>query len=145
MSKDIIAKACEIVKKQSVMGGEYTGQYCILTLIDAEGFPTSSVITASKSDDIKWVTFCTLLNSNKVKEIKNCSRASVCFAGIDHSVNLVGEIEIITSEDVKQEMWYDALKMHSPEGYTDPSYCVLKFTAKRYTLFVNGEYIAGTI
>jgi general stress protein 26 len=116
----------------------------VLSLIDDEGFPTTSVITPSKSDGINWITFGTLLDDNRAKRSLNCNRASVCFATAEHCVNLVGEIEVITSSDIKHEMWYDALKDFFT-GPDDPNYCVLKFKTKRYKFFINGQDVEGKL
>jgi len=113
-------------------------------LIDEEGFPTTSVITPSKSDGINWITFATLLDANRAKRSAKCKRASVCFATTEYCVNLVGEIEVITSPDVKREMWYDALKGHFSDP-DDPNYCVLRFTTKRYKLFIDGQDVEGKL
>ena len=144
MNQDIIAKAAEIVKENSVHGGEAGFGICTLSLIDAEGFPTASIITPSKSDGINWITFGTMLDGNSAKRSTNCNRASVCFGTTEHCVNLVGEIEVITSDDVKREMWYDGLKMHFT-GPDDPNYCVLRFTTKRYKLFIDGQDVEGKL
>jgi general stress protein 26 len=144
MNQDIIAKAAEIVKKNSVHCGEAGFGICTLSLIDAEGFPTASIVTPSKSDGINWITFGTMLDGNRAKRIANCNRASVCFGTAEYCVNLVGEIEVITSDDVKREMWYDGLGHHFT-GPDDPNYCVLKFTAKRYKLFIGFKDMAGTL
>ena len=144
MNQDFIAKAVKIVDENSVQGGEFRGQICVLSLTDEEGFPTSSVITPSKSDGINWITFGTLLDDNRAKRSLNCNRASVCFATTEYCVNLVGEIEVITSSDIKHEMWYDALKGFFA-GPDDPNYCVLKFKTKRYKLFINGQDVEGKL
>jgi len=144
MNQEIIKKAGEIVEKNAVQGGEYNGQICVLSLIDAEGFPTASVLTPSKADGINWLTFATGLESNTPNRIKNCNRASVCFGTDEHCINLVGEIEVITSDDVKREMWYDGLSGHY-NGPDDPNYCVLRFTTKRYKLFIDWQEAAGTL
>lgn len=144
MNQSKIAKAAEIVKENSVYGGESGFGICTLSLIDAEGFPTASVITPSKSGGINWITFGTMLDQNRAKRIAKCSRASVCFGTAEYCINLVGEIEILTSDDVKREMWYDGLGHHFT-GPDDPNYCVLKFTTKRYKLFLDYEDAAGTL
>jgi hypothetical protein len=53
MGQKIIAKLAEIVEKNSIQEGVFRGQICTLSLIDEEGFPTSSIITPSKSDGLK--------------------------------------------------------------------------------------------
>jgi len=143
MNQNIITKAAEIVKENSVHGGKEGFGICTLSLIDSEGFPTASIVTPSKSDGINWITFGTMLDQNRAKRVASCNRASVCFGTAEHCINLVGEIEIITSDDVKREMWYDGLGHHFA-GPDDPNYCVLKFTTKRYKLFLDYENVAGT-
>jgi len=134
MDEKTIALMTEITRKNSVGGGEFRGQICTLTLIDEDGFPTASVMTPSKADGINWLTFGTLLDENRAKRGAACNRASVCFGSTAYCLNLVGEVEVITSADVKQEMWYDALSVFFT-GPDDPNYCVLKFTTKRYKFF----------
>jgi general stress protein 26 len=103
MNQEIIERAGEIVEKST---GE--ASYCVLALIDPDGYPTASAITASKADGIKWITFCTGLGGTKTNRINKCHRASVCFNAGDYNITLVGTIVILTEPDVKKEMWYGA-------------------------------------
>ena len=144
MNQDVMAKVVEIVEENSVQGGEFVGQFCVLSLIDEEGFPTASVITPSRADGINWITFGAELDANKAKRIRNCNRASVCFSAEEYCINLVGEIEIINSEDIKREMWYDGLRAHFTDS-DDPNYCVLRFVTKRYKFFIDYKDVAGTL
>ena len=145
MSQEIIKKAADIIAANTVKNKTFNGEICTLTLIDGEGYPTASVITPAKSDGLNWLAFGTLLNDNRAKRAKNCSRASVSFNTTEYCVNLVGDIEVITDPQIKSEMWYDGLSFHFPSGETDPNYCVLKFTTRRYKLFIEGEDVAGRI
>lgn len=138
MNEKVIKKAGEIVKKAT---GEFT--YCALGLIDKQGYPTVSTITASKADGINWITFCTGLGSPKTKRIQRCNRASVCFHGPDYNITLVGTIEILTDPDIKKTMWYEGLANHF-NGPEDPNYCVLLFTTQRYNLWVDNTEDSGT-
>ena len=70
MHKDIFEKATEIIAEK--------GFECVLALIDLDGYPTASTYSVSKSDGIKWVTFCTGLSGNAPKRIEKCNRASIC-------------------------------------------------------------------
>jgi general stress protein 26 len=139
MSKEIIQRAGEIVATQTG-----SGTYCTLALIDDEGYPTISTITAAKSDGIRQITFGTGLGSNKAKRIEKCARAAVCFNG-DHNITLVGTIEIVTDPEVKRDTWYEGLADHF-DGSDDPNFCVLRFTTKRYNLFVDWQpEVAGVL
>jgi general stress protein 26 len=139
MNQEIIIKAGEIIEKNTGME-----TYCVLALIDLDGYPTASTITASKADGINWITFCTGLGSPKTNRINMCSRASVCFNAADYSITLVGSIEVLTDPDIKKEMWYDGLINHF-SGPEDPDYCVLRFKTERYNLLVDWKEVRGTL
>lgn len=139
MNREIIIKAGEIVKKNTGMG-----TYCVLALIDMDGYPTASTITASKADGIKWITFCTGLGGTRTNRINKCNRASVCFNAGDYNITLVGTIEILTDLDTKKEMWYEGLANHF-SGPEDPSYCVLRFRTERYNLLVDWKEVRGIL
>ncbi|WMM24634.1 pyridoxamine 5'-phosphate oxidase family protein [Tissierella sp. MB52-C2] len=146
MSKEIIKKAGEIIRQNtahnSLVGSE---PYCVLALIDKDGHPTASTITASKSDGINWLTFCTGLKSNKVKRIENCNRASLCFNKDGaYNITLVGTIEIVTDIAVKEEMWYPGMGQHF-KGSNDLEYCVLRFKTNRYNLLVDWQEVEGVL
>ncbi|MCL2562973.1 MAG: pyridoxamine 5'-phosphate oxidase family protein [Oscillospiraceae bacterium] len=144
MNQSTITKAAEIVKQNAIQGGEFNGQICVLSLIDEVGYPTASVITPSKADGIYQLMLCTMRSGNMAKRAANCNRASVCFSSTEYCINLVGDIEVITDADVKRDVWYDGLSYHFT-GADDPDYCVLRFTTKRYKLFVSDEDVAGVV
>ncbi|WP_313182308.1 pyridoxamine 5'-phosphate oxidase family protein [Lacrimispora sp.] len=141
MNEEVITRAGEIIARKTGGGNE---GYCVLALIDKDGYPTASTISASKAEGISWVTFCTGLGSNKSDRIKQCNLASVCFNGIDHNITLVGTIEILTGADIKKEMWYKGLEENF-EGPEDPNYCVLRFKTEHYNLFVDWKEAKGTL
>jgi len=104
MSKEIIERAGEIIQQNTAHNlPEGSEPYCTLALMDQDGYPTASTITASKGEGIAWLTFCTGLESNKEKRIPSCKRASVCFNKDTYNITLVGTIEVITDPAVKQE------------------------------------------
>ena len=143
MSKKAITKAEEIIKSKTAavnMGAGVT-----LSLIDHEGYPTTSTLSISKADGIRQITFGGSLDSNKAKRAKENSRASVCIfdddyeGGAYYNITLVGDIEVVTDPIMKKETWYEGLEEHFPNGVDDPNFCVLKFTTKRYNLWVDIE------
>ena len=139
MSTDVLNRAAEIIQSR-------TGQdsYCTLSLIDDDGYPTTSAISVSKHDGIRWLTFDTGLGSNKANRIRKNPHACVNFASETYNITLVGEIEIVTDAAVKKEMWYDGMSHHF-SGPEDPDYCVLRFTTRRYSLFIDWQETAGTL
>lgn len=139
MHEEIIKRADEIVQKNT---GE--NSYCVLALMDLDGYPTASTITASKANGIKWLTFCTGLGSTRTNRIDKCNRASVCFNAEDYNITLVGTMEIVTDLDIKKEMWYGGLTNHF-SGPEDPNYCVLRFNTQRYNLLVDWKEVRGVL
>jgi len=144
MSKKAITKAEEIIRSKTAevdMGSGVT-----LSLLDHEGYPTTSTLSISKADGIRQITFAAQLDSNKAKRAKENSRASICIFDDDYengayyNITLVGDIEVATDIETKKATWYEALEEYYPNGgVEDPNYCVLKFTTKRYNLWVDVE------
>lgn len=97
MNQEIITKAGKIIEKNT--GAE---SYCVLALIDLDGSPTASTISASKADGINWITFCTGLGGTKSNRIDKCKQASVCFNSPEYNITLVGEIKVVTDPEVKR-------------------------------------------
>ncbi|MCL2847294.1 MAG: pyridoxamine 5'-phosphate oxidase family protein [Firmicutes bacterium] len=140
-----IKRAEEIIVSQTVKNGKFGGEFCSLVLLDHEGYPTASVLTAAAADGIKRVWFGTGTGSNKYARAKANKKASVHYGTGEHSITLVGEIEILTDEESKAKFWYDGLLEHFPAGATDSNYVVLQFTTKRYMLFVDWFEESGEI
>jgi general stress protein 26 len=139
MNQEILKRAGEIIEKNT---GEAT--YCVLAMIDLDGYPTASTITASKADGIHWITFCTGLGGIRTERIKSCNQASICFNSPDYNITLVGTIEVCTEPNIKKEMWYDGLSNHF-SGPNDPNYCVLRFNTQRYNLLVDWQEERGDL
>jgi general stress protein 26 len=142
MENELIIKAGKIINDEIKRIG-----YCSLGLIDSENYPTVSAITPAKADGIKWIIFVVNVHSNKTKRINLCDKACVCFCNdqpILHNITLVGNIEIITDEKIKKEMWYKECGDHF-SGPEDPQYCVIKFITKKYNILIEDNVINGEI
>ena len=143
MSQKAIVKAEEIIKSKTAEVNMGVG--VTLSLLDHEGYPTTSTLSIAKADGIRQITFGGQLDSNKAKRAKENSRASVCIFDDDYengayyNITLVGDIEVVTGIETKKETWYQGLEEYFPGGVDDPNYCVLKFTTKRYNLWVDVE------
>ena len=141
--ENAIEKASNIIRERTA-AGVYQNQYCVLAQEDLDGRLTAAVITASKSDGLKQVTFCSGIGSNWAMRAKRDNRAAVCFESESYSITLRGKLEIVTDAAVKKENWYTGLENHFTDA-DDPNYCVLLFTTEVYKLFVDWEETEGTI
>ena len=60
-------------------------------------------------------------------------------------MTLIGDFEIITDREIKQDVWVDWFIQHYPGGVDDPIYFVAKFVTKRVSLWIDREYAAFDI
>ena len=149
MSQEIIKKASEIIKSRTAE--ENMGVGVSLTLIDKDGYPSTSTISIGKAKGIEELLFGVSLSSNKGKRAMVNSRASVGIFDDDaengnyYNITLVGDVEIVTDPEVKQDVWYEGLAEHFEHGVNDPDYAVLRFKTKRYNLWLDfGDTVEGT-
>ena len=141
MNEEIITRAEEILANRATK----EQGYCVLALIDTDGYPTAATISPSKIDGIRNITFCTGINSNWAKRIEKCNHASVCFnsGSEQYNITLVGTIEVLTDLAVKRDMWYEGMGYYF-KGPEDPDFCVLQFTTQRYSLMLNEQDANGS-
>ena len=52
-------------------------------------------------------------------------------------IMLVGTMEVLQDQEIKQEIWRAGDTMYYKEGVSDPDYCVLKFTAVKGRYYCN--------
>ena len=149
MNEKVIARAGEIIRSKSAEG--QMGSGVAISLIDDEGYPTTSSVSISKADGIKVLTFCTTMDSNKAKRAMACNRAAVCIFDDDYegnscyNITLVGTIEIVTDIEAKKEIWIQGMEEYC-SGPEDENFCALRFTTKRYNLWVDmGEEVTGRL
>lgn len=144
MEQEVIKRAGEIIaSKTGYIGGGMDG-YAVLALIDEKGYPSASTLTIAKADGIKWLTFATSPDSNKVKRIEKDNRASVCISTNEYNITLVGKVEILTDPEVKKDMWFEPMSGHW-SGPEDPNFVVLRFNTERYNLFVDYKEASGEL
>ena len=150
MSKEIIAKASEIIKSKSTEG-THIGAGVALTLIDSDGYPTTSCVSISKAKGISEIMLGISLASNRAKRVKDCVRASICLFDDDYegksyyNITLVGDVEIVTDPKIKQEVWHEMYGEHFEGGVNNSDFAVLRFTTRRYNLWVDmGDELKGS-
>ncbi len=102
--------------------------------VDENGFPnTKAMLMPRKMVGVKEFYFSTNTSSLRVKQFQQNSNASIYFyhKGLIKyiGVMLVGKMEVLTDQNIKNEIWRKGDTMFYKKGVTDPDYCVLKFTA----------------
>ena len=106
----------------------------ILSCVGSDGYPlTKAVVPGKHRESLDAIYFCTNMSSKFVAEISKNPKASVYF----YSRKIVwfkgcllrGNMEIVTDMDIKKKYWQDMFKNAYPQkSFTDPDFCVLKFT-----------------
>ena len=136
MNSNIFAKANQIIKN---CDAAYLG------VIDENGCPHVSTVSAIKQENIFTAYFSTGTDANKTKRLLRDKRASVCYRAGGNNITLTGEAIILTDQETKSQYWLDWFINHFPGGETDPNYCIIKFTAKRVSLWVDNVSAEFTI
>lgn len=130
MNIKLIEKANEIIKKvDNVSFG----------VIDENGYPHICAMSLSYPENINELYVTTTIDSNKIRRIKNNSKVSINYFTINDNITLAGEATILTDQESKSKYWQPWFKEVYPGGETDPSYCVIKFTTKKATLYIDEE------
>ena len=131
MSKELVLKAETIMRNADV---------AYIAKIDDKGYPRVSTISNIKTNGLKKVWFATGLKSSKVKIFKQNNRASVCYHEGGNNITLIGDIEILTTPELKEQLWKDWFINHFPGGITDPNYCILEFITREAIFWIDNQY-----
>lgn len=103
--------------------------------VDEDGYPNvKAMLKPRKRNGLKEFYFSTNTSSMRVKQFMSNSNASIYFyhKGLIKYVGvmLIGNMEVLTDQEIKNEIWKRGDTMFYKKGKTDPDYCVIKFTAK---------------
>lgn len=108
----------------------------VLTTMGENGYPRSCMLGVIGFDDYKTIYFSTGYGT-KARHLKSNSKASVCYVVGPDSVTLSGDAEIIDDIDEKKRVWHDWMINIFPKGAEDENYCLIKFTGKEATFWIN--------
>ena len=146
---ELLKKAEAIVNGSTMQAraaaGRPFGTDWVMSLLDEEGYPAASMITAAKADGFRWIAFCTGTGWNKPRRAQ-CDPRSCVYLFDEESftgISLVGRTEVVTDPAVKQKMWYADLG----EVFRDPEderWCVLLFRPERYNFYMDNRTIRGS-
>lgn len=113
----------------------------VLASVDENGYPRPVPMSKVKSEGFTTIWFATGTDSEKTKHYRVNPKAGVTFQKEINSVALTGDIEIVTDMEIKKALWQDWFIQHFPGGVEDPSYCILKFQAKRATYWLDFQFV----
>ena len=107
----------------------------ILTCVGEDGYPlTKAVVPGKHRESLNELFFCTNTSSKFTAAVAKNPKASVYFyirKLIWKGCYLKGEMTIVTDMAIKQKYWQNAYKnAYAEKSYTDPDFCVLKFTPR---------------
>lgn len=132
MNANIIKKANDLVNSMDV---------AYVAVVDGEGYPNVATRSTVQPDGIFSCYFATGTSGNMANKIMSNNKGGVCFHKAGDNISLVGDFEIIDDLDKKKELWIDWFINHFPEGPEDPGYCVIKFTTKRVSFWIDRECV----
>ena len=111
----------------------------MISSIDREGFPNTKAMLAPRKIDGRDFYFSTNTSSMKVEQYRADEKACVYFYKRGRfsytGVMLVGTMEVLTEQSVKDEIWQAGDRIFYQKGATDPDYCVLKFTVRKCRVY----------
>jgi len=107
----------------------------ILSCVGEDGYPlVKAVVPGKHRESLAELYFCTNTSSKFAAEISRNSKASVYFYSrklllLWKGCYLKGEMEIVTDMSIKERFWDNKYKgAYEKQSFTDPDFCVLKFT-----------------
>jgi len=116
----------------------------ILSCVGADGYPlTKAVVPAIHRESLSELYFATNTSSKFAAAVSQNPKASVYFYSrklifVWKGCYLRGEMEIVTDMAVKERYWDKKYKGAYESGaFTDPDYCLLKFTPKSGRYYAN--------
>ena len=133
MDTKLLEKANEMIK---------TFKHASFGVIDESGYPSASAISLQNPENISKLYFTTTLDSNKAKRIQKNNRVSVNIYTTMNNLTLVGEARIFSDQETKGKYWHEWVAREQdvyPGGVTDPNYCIIEFSTKRVSLWIDDE------
>lgn len=108
--------------------------------IDENGYPRPVMMDKLKSDD-GIIYASTGTNTAKASHYRQNPKAGVSIIDGPNSVVYTGEAEIVADVSLKHRLWEDWMAKYFAQGADDPEYCILKFTPKHATYWIDQEFV----
>lgn len=105
----------------------------ILSCVGEDGYPmTKAVVPGKFRNSLEELYFCTNTSSKFAEAVAGNASASVYFYTrkfVWKGCLLKGKMEIVTDMDLKEQYWQNRFKnAYAEKSFTDPDFCLLKFT-----------------
>lgn len=128
-----------VMTKEQVFDFIKEQKTAMISSVDEDGFPNTKAMLAPRKIDGNDFYFTTNTSSLRVAQYSANEKASVYFYKRGRfsytGVMLIGTMEVLTQQSIKDEIWRTGDTMFYKKGKTDPDYCVLKFTAIKCRLY----------
>ena len=105
-------KAAQMLRESEVV---------VLTSVNKEGYPRPVPMSMVKSEDISTVWMSTGSDSVKTEDFRKNRKADYASMHRGNSVCMTGDVEVITDQNVKQELWQDWFINHFPADRPIPT------------------------
>lgn len=115
----------------------------MLTSVNENDYPRTCAITKAGNNGFQEVYFVTSKRSKlhgKVTHFEKNPKASVCYFKGTDSVTLIGEVEFIEDEALKEKVWIESDRRFFSKGLRDPKFRLLKFTTLEATFWIGGKF-----
>ena len=119
----------------------YPHTRAIFNLRNIKQFPTLAKIFENQKEDL-LIYISTNTSSTKVKHIRTNTAVSLCFTDPEdfRGLTLGGDIEIVTDETIKKELWLDWWNKYYPKGIEDEDYTILMLQPKTVEVWYKGKF-----
>ena len=125
---DILLNEIDLLTLSSINENSYP-RTCLLSKASDNGFKEIYFITSKRSD-----------KNGKATHFENNSKASVCYFKGKDSVTLIGNIEFIDDNELKDKLWQESDRKFFSKGIEDSKFRLLKFTTIEATFWIDGKF-----
>lgn len=115
---------------------------CSVASVTDDGYPRVCCLTPLKNHGIHEFWFSTGTSSAKTRQFIRNPKASVLIHDDQDSVTLLGTMQIVKDQTIKDFLWRDSLSKHFPNGgKEDPEYCILHFQSSEATVCIGEHFL----
>lgn len=110
-----------------------------LSSVGIGGGPRSSIVTKLRSEGHNVIYFAAPVNSQKVQNIKQNPKASICYYSGTDSVTLTGYVEIITDNILRKQLWLEWCRHSGGISISEYDFTPMKFITTEATFWIRNK------